>query len=599
MSINRRRALGLIGLAAAPSAVSARPAAGAGAFSHGVASGDPLADRVILWTRVTPAAPAAGPLSVRWRIATDAAFASITAEGLAVADAGRDYTVKVDAGGLRPGRDYFYQFAVGETKSPVGRTRTLDSGAVHDVVLAFVTCSLYPAGYFNAYHHIAGLERVDTIVHLGDYLYEYGAAEGDYGMEAGRRLGRLPEPPHEMVSLADYRTRHALYKRDADLQAAHARAPWICVWDDHEVANDTWTGGAENHQPASEGPWLDREANALRAYYEWMPIREPQPGRAFEAINRSFQFGDLATLIMVESRLVARSSQLAYERPGDVPQAVYDSNDPAVRRRVTDPAVVADALAAAASGRAPASPWVIGPDPQALERLLADPERLMLGARQEQWLAAEIAASTRAGRPWQVLGNQVVMARTRGPDLRKAIGAARLEAVIAAMPPAKAAVAGKLAELFTYDVPFDLDGWDGYPAARERVYDAFKAADSNVLVASGDSHAFWANELHDASGGFVAVEFGVSSVTSPSPGEDLPGVDLGQVFVEQNPEVRFCDQSAKGYVLLTLSREAATADYWSVETAAKPYKAQRLARFRVAPAAGVGPGRLQKIQPLV
>ena len=334
MKIDRRKALSLLAFTtAAPlpaaSAKQTTPYSGAVSFEHGVASGDPLPDRVILWTRITPKSSAAGNVAVNWEIATDAAFRRIAAHGVFTTHANRDFTVKADALGLRPATDYFYRFRVGKAVSPVGRTRTLPGGHIDDLVLAFVTCALYPGGYFNAYDHIAKLPRVDAIVELGDYYYEYGAGEHDYGMEIGRKLNRVPDPPHDIVTLADYRKRHALYKSDPDLQAAHARAPWICVWDDHETANDSWVGGAENHDPKTEGPWITREQVALRAYYEWIPIREPEPGRAFEAINRSFQFGDLATLIMVESRLVARSRQLEYDRPGDIPLAVYDSADPA------------------------------------------------------------------------------------------------------------------------------------------------------------------------------------------------------------------------------------------------------------------------------
>jgi alkaline phosphatase D len=592
MKINRRRALALAALGASPKAALAAPAQVPVAFGHGVASGDPLTDRVVLWTRVTPAPGTTSAVQVAWEVAAEPSFAAPVSRGAFVTDWRRDYTVKVDAGGLKPGQDYFYRFKAGAAVSPVGRTRTLPVGPVERAELAFVTCSLYPAGYFNAYHHIAQLDRVDAVVHLGDYIYEYGGADGDYGMEGGRRLGRMPEPAHEIITLSDYRTRHALYKRDLDLQAAHARAPWICVWDDHEVANDVWVGGAENHQPAAEGDWLNRESNALRAYYEWMPIREPEPGRAFEAINRSFDFGDLATLVMVESRLVARSSQLAYERPGDVPMTVYDSADPAVRKPVADPRLAAQALEAAAAGRAPPAPLTIGPDPAALAALLANPERQMLGARQEQWLGQELARSVKAGRPWRILGNQVVMARTKGPDVRKALGPERLEQVLAAMPPAKREIAAGLAALFTYDVPFDLDGWDGYPAARERVYAAIKASGGDAIVLSGDSHAFWANELHDSAGDLIAVEFGASAVTSPSPGEDVPGVDLGKIFVDQNPEVRFCDQLSKGYILLTLTPAAASAEFRAVETMTKPYAARVLTRFTVAPRGPSGPARL-------
>ncbi len=597
MQIDRRRALALLALGTtAPSVAFAKEAVfhGQASFDHGVASGDPLQDRVILWTRITPASQADG-IPVKWVVAKDAHFKELVTQGVFHTNAGRDFTVKVDVAGLAPGHDYYYRFQCGKTVSPAGRARTLPQGSVKDVVLAFVTCSLYPNGYFNAYDHIAQRDRVDAVVALGDYIYEYGAGEDDYGMQNGRKLGRIPEPPHEMVTLADYRMRHALYKRDKDLQAAHARCPWICVWDDHEIANDSWVGGAQNHQPKAEGPWLAREGAALKAYYEWMPIREPEPGHAFEAINRSFRFGDLADLIMVETRLVARSYQLEYGRAGDIPLAVYEGDTPSTRKRVTEKDIVAKVLKAVAGGGKAPAPYVVGPDPEALQTVLANPERQMMGVRQEQWLAQTLAASTAAGRTWQVLGNQVVMARTVAPNLVKTMGAEAVAKVLDVLPAAFRPKAQEYVDLYTYDVPYDLDGWDGYPAARERVYDAIKAAGGNAIVLSGDSHAFWTNELHDASGTYVAAEFGTSSITSPAEEDYLPGLEFGRAFMEQNKEVLFCSQRDKGYILLTLTREEAKAEYVSVEIMTKPYKATPLANFRVTPVAGFAPSKIEKI----
>ncbi|HTQ13974.1 MAG TPA: alkaline phosphatase D family protein [Rhizomicrobium sp.] len=599
MTFDRRRVLSLLGLsAAAPleAAARTRPAANvAVTFEHGVASGDPLADRVVLWTRVTPAGTASAPLPVIWEVAHDAGFRKMAAHGVTAASGDRDWTVKVDAAGLKPNTGYFYRFRCGKAVSPTGGTRTLPTGPTSDIVLAFVTCSLYPAGYFNAYDHIARLDRVDAVVELGDYYYEYGAGEDDYGMNIGRKLGRIPQPPHDAVTLADYRTRHALYKRDEDLQAAHARAPWICVWDDHETANDSWVGGAENHNPRTEGPWIVRERAALRAYYEWMPIREPEPGRAFEAINRSFRFGDLATLIMVETRLVARSWQLEYSRPQDIPWAVYDSRDPKTRRKVTDPDIIANVLAAVKDvGKAPA-PYAVGPDPEKLKAILADPERQMLGARQEEWLKLEVAKSVDSGQPWQIFGNQVVMARTRAPDIRAAIGQAKWDTLVAAAPERLREPAERIGDLYSFDIPYDLDGWDGYPAARERMYDAIKASNANAVIVSGDSHAFWVNQLYDDAGDTrVAAEFGTSSITSPQMGDYFTGVDCGKIFMDENREVLFCDQNRKGYTLVTVTRDQVAGELVAVDVLAKPYSAKTIARFTVQPAPGPGIGEILK-----
>jgi alkaline phosphatase D len=596
MKINRRKALSLLAAGtAAPLPLSARDKAQTTpvSFRHGVASGDPHTDSVLLWTRVTPDTPTNGSIPVSWEVAADAEFRRIAAHGVFDTHAGRDFTVKVIAEGLRPGTEYFYRFRVGTIVSSLGRTKTLPQGAVDDIVLAFVTCSLYPAGYFNAYDHIAKRERIDAIVELGDYYYEYGARRNDYAMEIGRKLNRIPDPPHDIITLADYRTRHALYKSDVDLQAAHARCPWICVWDDHETANDSWVGGAENHDPKTEGPWISREQAALRAYYEWMPIREPELGRAFEAINRSFQFGDLATLIMVETRLVARSRQLEYDRPGDIPLAVYDSADSTTRKQVTDRAKIQAVMAAVEAGNPPPSPYIVGPDVPALYRIIDDPERQMLGARQEEWIRLEVAASVASGKPWQIFGNQVVMARFQGPDILRALGGPEKVAAMAAkLPPPAARRLQMYATYFSFDIPMDLDGWDGYPAARERMYDAIKASNANAVIVSGDSHAFWVNQLYDKAGTTkVAAEFGVTSVTSPSIGEAFPMLDLAKLITDHNREVLLNNQQAHGYTVLTVTRDSVLGEL--VEKLAKPYPAPTLARYRVDPEEGPGIGRIQ------
>ena len=595
MSLNRRETLALLGVgaAAAPSLAEAQTPVEV-RFLHGVASGDPLADRAVFWTRVTPQRPAAH-IPVRLEIAEDQGFAHLVSTTGASADPERDYTVKVDAVGLKPGRDYWYRFTSNGVNSPIGRTRTLPTGHVDSLALAFVTCALYPNGYFNAYDHIAKSETLDAVVELGDYIYEYGAGPDDYGMENGRKLGRIPEPAHDIVTLDDYRTRYAQYRRDPDLQAAHARAPWICVWDDHEVANDTWKGGAENHNEKTEGAFEDRKTAALRAYFEWMPIREPKPGRAAEAIWRSFDFGDLASLTMLETRLTARSYQLEYTRYGDIAFIVYDATDPKARKPVRDPALAARIKAQATpDGRLPA-PYVLGPDVEAIQAYISDPNRQMMGAVQEGWLEDTLQASVRSGKPWQLIGNEVIMARARMPNVEAVIPPEMLQKALAAMPEAKRVEAMKLLHIASFDAPFDLDGWDGYPAARAR-FDALLARlpGGNPIVVSGDSHAFWANQLQDIDGKQnLAVEFGTSAITSPSIGEDV-GFQLGAVFMQQNREISFCDQLAKGYVRLELTHAQATGTMVAVEIDRQPYAARPLATWTLAPTPEPGVGKLQR-----
>ena len=544
MTINRRQTLALFGSGAAlglPGALSAQGKA-AIRFDHGVASGDPAADGAVLWTRATRVdAAAAGDVALTWHIAASADGAPVTS-GKAHARAARDFTAKTVATGLKAGTDYWYWFETEDgTRSPVGRFRTLPVGTVAALTFAVVSCQLYGGGLFNVYDAIARQPQLDAVLHLGDYIYEYGV--DGYGADIAHRIGRIVEPAHDIVTLADYRARHAQVKRDANMQAAHARAAFICVWDDHEVANDDWIGGAENHDPAKEGDWAARKAAAMQAYFEWMPIRDPQPGKPWEAINRAFEFGDLATLAMVETRLLARSKQVAAKGEGIAP-ADYA--------------------------------------PMMAERAL--PQRELLGAGQQAWLEGVLAASVKAGKAWQVLGNQVVMAKVAGPDIEQQLGPVRFADTMAKLP---AVWRGRLAtSIASYraGLPFNFDSWDGYPPARERLYQAFRRAGSQPIVLSGDSHAAWANVLHDDAKTAVAVEFGATAVTSPSYGALLPGI--GALIEQANDEVLFCDQDHKGYVLLTLDRAAATADFRTVSTVlVATYEERSVARYRCTTAA--------------
>ena len=331
---------------------------GTGPFRHGVASGDPLEDRVVLWTRVTPADPArlARPAGIRWRVATDTRLTRTVRSGTVTTTADRDFTVKVDARGLEPGRTYYYAFEMDGHRSPVGRTKTLPA-ATDRVRLGVVSCANFPAGYFNVYRLLANREDLDAIVHVGDYIYEF--ANGVYG--DGAALQRLPQPLREAYSLQDYRMRYATYRTDEDLQQAHQQHPFIAVWDDHELANNAWSGGAENHHPEQgQGDWLVRRAAAYRAYMEWMPIREPAP--AGIRLYRAFRYGTLADLVMLDTR------------------------------GLRDRQVAGDDLAG-----------------------LADANRRVLGAPQETWLYDTLRASQRAGVTWRTVGQQVMFARVTPP----------------------------------------------------------------------------------------------------------------------------------------------------------------------------------------
>ncbi|MGD6746014.1 alkaline phosphatase D family protein [Streptomyces sp. BH106] len=277
-------------------------AAEAPAFLHGVASGDPLPDGVLLWTRVTPNADAVpgsgkGPdVRVAWEIAEDKAFRQVVGRGTVTASAASDHTVKADVRGLRPATAYYFRFSVDATHSPVGRTRTTPAADASPDGLRFgvVSCANWEAGYYSSYRHLAARGDLDAVLHLGDYLYEYKT--GEY--PTAEYTVREHRPTHEIVTLADYRTRHGQTKTDPDVQAMQAAHPLIAIWDDHEFANDAWSGGAENHTPDTEGSWQARQQAAKQAYFEWMPVRPSTAGTVF----RRLRFGNLADLHLLDLR---------------------------------------------------------------------------------------------------------------------------------------------------------------------------------------------------------------------------------------------------------------------------------------------------------
>ena len=552
MAATRRGTLAgmVIGAAACTASAAHEGHAHDGIFQHGVASGDPLSDRVIIWTRLTD--PGHNHrLQVRWELSATPDFARISRRGEAVAEAARDFTVKVDVTRLRPGQTYYYRFAYGSIRSPIGLTRTapaVDGAMPASLRLAVVSCSNYPAGFFNVYQAIAARGDVDLVLHLGDYIYEYG--EGGYATQFGAQVGRVPDPPHEILSLDDYRKRYGQYRSDPDLQAAHAACPWLVTWDDHETSNDAWTAGAQNHDPATEGPWSDRKAAALKAYYEWMPIRDPAPGGAFEAINRRFDWGKLARIAMLETRLLGRAEPFDLEKDLTVTQGP--------------------------DGRPV-------PDLAAFMTRLNDPGRQLLGPAQQAWLAEGMTAASQQGTKWNVLGNQVIMAKVKSPDFKAALPAESLAQIVAAIPQA-----APFFELSGLGIPLNLDAWDGYPAAREALFAVAKPLAARTIVVTGDTHAAWANQLRDAAGDLVGVEFGCSSVTSPSIGDmlaqiGLEGDVLGGLIDQANADVLWNAQARRGFTLLELTPERANATFIGLDTVFAPtFVASTDARFTTA-----------------
>jgi len=269
-------------------------------FFHGVASGDPLETQVIIWTRVTPDSSTTGIVEVDWEIATDTLFTQIVNSGTFQTDQSRDYTVKVDVTDLDPNTYYYYRFNALDSYSIIGRTKTVPSTQIDTLRFAIVSCSNLPVGYFHAYHAIGKRNDIDAVIHLGDYIYENGST--------GFIPERSAKPPHEILNLTDYRMRHAQYKLDPALQYAHQQYPWMTVWDDHETANNAWKDGAQNHDPGSEGLWDDRKAAGVQAYYEWMPIRRPDPSND-QRIYRNIRYGDLAEIMLLDTRLEGRDEQ--------------------------------------------------------------------------------------------------------------------------------------------------------------------------------------------------------------------------------------------------------------------------------------------------
>ena len=491
-------------------------------FTHGIASGDPLADRVILWTRVLPGSSGTAAVPCIWQMATDDTFETIVASGEATARAERDYTVNVDAAGLAPGTRYCYRFMAHGVTSPVGCTRTLPAGVVSEFKMAVASCSNYPQGFFHAYRDIAESD-LNVVLHLGDYIYEYPV--GEYvNPVAENQFGRTVEPEHEILVLEDYRMRHGLYRTDPDLQAAHAAHPWITVWDDHEMMNDTWRAGAENHGEG-EGDFFERIHAARQAYHEWMPIRTVAEGDQ-GVIYRAFQIGDLADLLMLDTRLAGRDEQLDYakgiEQAGSV--EAFIKND------------------------------------------LYSPERQMLGEEQEAWLQQALQRSTARGATWQVLGQQVLMGKLNIPVIPPE-ELAKLELSEYARPRVE-----QTQQLAPYGLPSNLDAWDGYPAARERLFALLTAHATNPISLAGDTHNGWAFNLTNQKGEAVGVEWGTPGISSPGLENyvPLPPDQMQALLKGASPELVACDTSQRGWTQVTLTPEAATAQWRFVSSVTEP-----------------------------
>ncbi|HHY0480073.1 alkaline phosphatase D family protein [Vibrio parahaemolyticus] len=498
-------------------------------FEHGVASGDPTQTQVIIWTRVTTAA---SYVDVTWQVASDVEFSNVVQSGVFTTDTGRDFTVKVDVQNLNANSQYYYRFMVGEMMSEVGQTQTLPEDGAEKASMAVVSCANYPAGYFHVYREILNQHEqspFDVVLHLGDYIYEYGA--GGYASEDAAALGREPSKGTECITLDDYRKRYAQYRQDADLQALHAKLPMIAVWDDHELANDTWKNGAENHQD-DDGSFIDRRAAAAAAWTEWLPVRENTFSNML--IYRQFSFGNLVNLMMLDTRLVGRDKPLDY----------FSLSVPTME-------AIGGLVAQSRSA-----------------------DRELLGTEQLAWLMNEF--NTHDAK-WNVLGQQVLMSRMELPSsvmtamfqLFTSTEEKKTEALLAV----NTAITGYLADPSAdpISLPYNLDAWDGYYVEREKVYQLAKASSGNFVCLAGDTHNAWASELKDVSNNPIGVEFATSSVSSPGLEEYLA---LDPVAIAQMEytlphlvsELQWADIKQRGFMRVTFTADAAQSTWYLVST---------------------------------
>lgn len=502
--------LGTAGLAAAalPGAARAMMAQG---FTHGVASGEPSATSVLLWTRYASANN--NDLAVEMSESAD--FAKVVGGGTVAANGDADHCAKLVVTGLAAGRWYYYRFVAPDgTMSPVGRTRTLPSGPSSAFTLGLFSCSNLPFGHFNAYGHAAARGDIDLVVHVGDYLYEYPVGTCPALRDAVP--GRLIQPDHEMVALADYRLRYAAYRSDPDLQRLHQLYPVISQWDDHELTNDAWMDGAQNHQPDTEGEWSVRKGVAERVYNEWMPVSG--------ARWRQYEIGNLATIFLPETRISGRVKQF------DLEALTKDSANPAA------------ALKAFADGP------------------FRKPDQHLLGPKQEAWLTGGIANSVKNGTGWQICAQQLVMGTAYFPPGAKGWFPPTLpEAIQRRLATAHQAAAAGL--------PISMDMWSGYPAARARLLQAAQDANSDFVVLSGDSHNGWAYNL-DNGGKAAGVEFAGQSVTSPGYESFTFARDADRVAAlrEASPELAWANTEARGYMTVQMTPDAVRGEWHFLET---------------------------------
>jgi alkaline phosphatase D len=518
--------LGLGSLILPAGLANAQALLGLTGFTHNVASGEPGPDSVLLWTRYKP--EAGGAAKVRVEVSDSNSFTKIVGGGQMVTGPWRDNTVKITVDGLAPGKWHWYRFIAPDgTISPIGRTKTLPVGKISKFNIAIYSCSNLGFGEFNAYGHGAARSDIDLVLHMGDYFYEYGRGGYDIGADFSRRIF----PADEILTLADYRLRYASYRVDPQLQALHQNFPVIANTDDHEGANDGWEGGAQNHQ-MDEGDWSTRRNAAMQVWREWLPVGE-QPWKAYE-------IGDLATYFRTDTRMVARSKQNDYQ---------------AIMRSADDPQ---KALAAFRDGA-----W-------------QDDSATMMGSEQESWLYHNFARNKAL---WAVLGVGTNMGYNYTPT-------EALNWVPPSTPERNKGFIKQGIAAAKAGLPYNLDNWGGYPKARSRLFSAAQRADANLVVVTGDSHNGWAFDLPEG-GRPAGVEFGGQSVTSPGYESATQGTDpllVAKGIVAGSKELRWMDASNRGYMVLSLTPQAATNEWVFMETVkAKSLAVKGSHRMKVRP----------------
>lgn len=512
-------------------------------FNEGVASFDPTQDKVILWTRYTAASKEAAKPTILLDVAKDKDFKTLVVSQSVQVDSNSDNTVHVDVSNLTSNTKYFYRFRSETTKavSVTGETKTLPAnGQTTEVKMAVISCANFQAGLFNVYGAVAESDA-DFVVHLGDYIYEYEA--GGYGTNSTTAaLNRAHKPAGEIIKLDDYRARYRQYRSDEQLQKAHQLKPFICVWDDHEVANDAYKDGAENHQP-NEGDYNTRKMSAIQVWHEYLPARVTDNAK----IYRNFEIAGLVNLVMLDTRIIGRDKQLNY--------ADY----------ITQTGLNANAFLAA---------W-------------QNPQRTILGQEQKGWLSGKLSGSTAK---WQVLGNQVLMGKMYMPAelllmVAQIAGGStdpalltQLNVVITQLATIKTRMlqndpsltAAEKARVETV-LPYNLDAWDGYPAEREAVYVA--ANGKKLISLAGDTHNGWYSDLTDVTGRKAGVEFATASVSSPG-FEALLGLNPAAIagFEQAIPllinDLQYLDAAQRGYIMASFSASQAKSEWRYVSTLA-------------------------------